>query len=306
MTPYRFAFLRIFFGIYLIVFFALMLPQSILPEADYVYWGLLGLSVLFLLGYKRQLVARSLAFFCYLLFVFEKSILHLDSVLTICILLYFAVMGGSEPWRIKSEDTPSKDLKFDLDPRKVTTSLMFEIVLFGGAFIASYIFKFITEPNFNSWTIWAILAFFIALIFPKFIFRPQVKTPAAILFFDGVCGLCSNVVDFVFAEDTQSVFKVAAIQGQTAQEKLPQELRENLNTVVVLSHDGKLYQKSEAILNVLYDLGGFWRLFFVFRLIPRPLSDVFYSLIAKYRYRIFGKKETCRLPSAEEHSKFLS
>ena len=171
---------------------------------------------------------------------------------------------------------------------------------------ATYAFNIFTRPNFNSWSIWTILVIFCAIIFPQFLVRAKKQIPAPILFFDGVCGLCNHFVDFVFAEDTKKIFQVAALQGKTAAEKLPKELRENLNTVVIVSHDGKIYQKSEAVLNLLYDIGGFWRLFFVFRILPRPLCDLVYIIIAKFRYNIFGKTATCRLPTPAERALFLS
>lgn len=306
MTPYRFSFLRIVFGIYLFALFTLASIKSSVPEFTFIYWGLIGLSILFILGYQRQLIARSLFFFCYLLFIFEKSLFHFESVLAMGMMVYFAMIDGNEPWRIKTKESVPNENTLSVELSKFSTHLFSKIILFSAALVTTFFFQWIKPPNFNSWSIWFLLTLLILLIFPKFIFKQKTQIQPPILFFDGVCGLCSNVVDFVLAEDTGSVFKVAALQGETAKTKLSVDLRENLNTVVVLNHDGKIYIKSEALFIVFYELGGIWRLLFAFRVLPRPMTDIIYSLVAKYRYKIFGKKETCRLPRPDERSKFLS
>jgi predicted DCC family thiol-disulfide oxidoreductase YuxK len=69
--------------------------------------------------------------------------------------------------------------------------------------------------------------------------------------------------------------------------------------------EGTVYQRSTAALKVLKDMGGYWKLFYVFIIIPRPLRDMIYDLVAKYRYRIFGKKESCMVPSADLRKRFI-
>ena len=177
MTPYRFAFLRIAFGLYLIGFFYMMFQLSILPDASYVYWGLMGMSSLFLLGYRRQLLARSLVFFSYLLFAFEQPQLNLNSVLVILLLLFFAVVEGNEPWRIKTVDNNNADTRFDENPGRLKIYSISQIVLFGFALTATYTFNIFTRPNFNSWSIWTILVLFFAIIFPQFLVRAKKQTP---------------------------------------------------------------------------------------------------------------------------------
>lgn len=125
-----------------------------------------------------------------------------------------------------------------------------------------------------------------------------------IIFFDGVCSLCNYWIDFLIKRDKNNRFLFAPLQGQTAQQKLsPQELA-SLSTIIYYNN-GKTFYKSRAILKLLYDLGGFWKMTWGLQVIPRFISDSVYNWIANHRYKWFGKKETCRIPTAEERSKFL-
>jgi len=135
---------------------------------------------------------------------------------------------------------------------------------------------------------------------------PELGTsPAPVLFFDGVCGLCNHVIDFVIARDRAGTFRFAPLQGETARERLPEADLRDLNTMVLWEEQG-VFRKSTAATRVLIRLGGVWRLIgSALRLVPRPLRDAGYSLVARHRYRIFGKKETCRMPTAAERARFL-
>jgi predicted DCC family thiol-disulfide oxidoreductase YuxK len=131
------------------------------------------------------------------------------------------------------------------------------------------------------------------------------ELPVPVVFFDGVCGLCNRFVDFVIRHDARGVFHFAPLQGETARECLDEADVRDLKTVVLLDGDGT-YRKSTAVLHVLGRLGGFWRaVAAVLSLVPRPLRDVGYSWVARSRYAIFGKKETCRLPTPAERGRFL-
>jgi predicted DCC family thiol-disulfide oxidoreductase YuxK len=132
------------------------------------------------------------------------------------------------------------------------------------------------------------------------------EEPARILLFDGICNLCNAMVKFVIRHDTDAKIKFASLQSPNGQAILA---RHNLGKdqfdsfVYVLN--GKIYLKSTAVLRVLRDLGGGWRLFFVFAAIPRFLRDPLYDVVSKVRYRIFGRRESCMVPSPDIQSRFL-
>ena len=131
------------------------------------------------------------------------------------------------------------------------------------------------------------------------------KTNTTILFFDGVCGLCNGFIDFLFRFDRKKHFLFSPLQGEKAAELLPKSDTEKLESVV-LYIDGKVFYKSEAALKVLTTLGGPWLLFGVFYILPKSFRDTVYSWIAKNRYKWFGEKESCRLPTPDERARFLS
>ncbi|MEZ4799056.1 MAG: DCC1-like thiol-disulfide oxidoreductase family protein [Flavobacteriales bacterium] len=130
------------------------------------------------------------------------------------------------------------------------------------------------------------------------------KNSEHIVFFDGVCGLCNTTVDFLIRKDKNRILKYAPLQGITAKERLSEAQYQDLDSIVYL-RNGSLNRKSTAVLLILFDLGGAWKLISILFIFPRFIRDGVYSIVAKYRYKWFGKKETCRLPSPEERSSFL-
>ncbi|AZZ36664.1 thiol-disulfide oxidoreductase [Bdellovibrio sp. qaytius] len=125
-----------------------------------------------------------------------------------------------------------------------------------------------------------------------------------ILFFDGVCGLCSALVDFALPKFSEGQISFAPLQGPTARELLsPRDLGLEY---VVYYRDQKIYRKTEAVAYLLGDIGGAYKpISIMLRTLPRFITDFFYDLVARYRYRIFGKSETCRLPTPQERKFFL-
>jgi len=134
-----------------------------------------------------------------------------------------------------------------------------------------------------------------------------VETAAPILFFDGVCGLCDRLVQFVLRRDRHARFRFAALQSDFAAETLRRfgKSATDLDTVYVLTGDGRLLQKARAIFFVLRQLGLPWSLVAVFGVLPTVIVDWFYDRVAHNRYRIWGKRDSCRLPSADERARFL-
>jgi predicted DCC family thiol-disulfide oxidoreductase YuxK len=127
-----------------------------------------------------------------------------------------------------------------------------------------------------------------------------------IVLFDGVCNLCSASVQFILRRDSGARFRFASLQSAAGQELLARLGidTQGFDSVVVIEGD-RWFKESDAALRVAHHLGGPWRLLTVLRLIPRPLRDRAYRLIARNRYRWFGKKETCWLPTPELRGRFL-
>lgn len=132
------------------------------------------------------------------------------------------------------------------------------------------------------------------------------KNETNILLFDGVCNLCISVVNFTIKKDTKGKFKFAALQSESGQALLNKFglSTKDFNSFIFISGD-KHFIKSSAVLHVLKELGVVWILFYIFIVIPRPIRDFMYSIIAKTRYTIFGKQNTCFLPSPDIKRKFL-
>lgn len=125
-----------------------------------------------------------------------------------------------------------------------------------------------------------------------------------IIFFDGVCGLCNSFVDFLVKVDKNHVLRFAPLQGETAAEILQKHYIEDLNTIVFF-HNGKVLTKSDAVLEIFHLIGGPWKAAVALNIFPRLFRNYFYNFVSKNRYSLFGKKETCRLPSPEERQLFL-
>lgn len=126
-----------------------------------------------------------------------------------------------------------------------------------------------------------------------------------IIFFDGICSLCNRFVRLVYKFDKGKSFKFASLQSQTAVKLLPETDR-NADSVVYIDQDMKVYRKSGAILRIMFQIGGAWTLAaLVFSALPVRLRDFIYDVVARNRYRIFGKLETCPLPTAQEKAYFL-
>jgi len=127
-----------------------------------------------------------------------------------------------------------------------------------------------------------------------------------IILFDGICNLCSGAVDFFIRHDKKNIFRFAALQSD-AGIKLQQKLGIDPELIesFILIEGSKYYKKSTAALRLTRYIGFPYILFYPLLLIPPFIRNFVYDIIAKYRYTWFGKKNTCRIPTPEEQSKFL-
>jgi predicted DCC family thiol-disulfide oxidoreductase YuxK len=134
--------------------------------------------------------------------------------------------------------------------------------------------------------------------------NPEPSHP--IIFFDGVCNLCNRFVQFIIKHDEKSQFKFASLQSEAARSMLPENFwaDKKLSSVVLLE-EGKTFSRSTAALHILRRLGGLWKMMYVFIILPPVICNLVYDVIAKNRYRWFGKRESCMIPVPELKDRFL-
>lgn len=127
-----------------------------------------------------------------------------------------------------------------------------------------------------------------------------------IILFDGVCNLCNRSVQFVIQRDKQKKFMFASLQGVKGQEVLKRfDLPVNDLNSFILVHGDKVYTRSTAALRVLRELGGGWKLLYGFIAVPKFIRDSVYNWVARNRYKWYGKKDACMIPTPELRSRFL-
>lgn len=125
-----------------------------------------------------------------------------------------------------------------------------------------------------------------------------------VVFFDGVCNLCQSSVKYLIKFDSKQQLKFASLQGLYAKKILPQEDLIDLDSIVF--YDGKVfYQKSDAFLKLCGIIGRWHNIFLLGYLLPKFLRNGLYDLIAKNRYRWFGKQDYCMVPTKDIQDRFL-
>lgn len=141
----------------------------------------------------------------------------------------------------------------------------------------------------------------------------------AILLFDGVCNFCDSSVNFIIERDSQVYFKFAPLQSDTGMElaakyglefegishKEEKHTGIPIDSIILIEND-KAYTHSTAALRVARHLPGIWPALYVFIIVPKFIRDLFYKLFARYRYKLFGRKEVCMMPTPELKQRFLS
>ena len=126
-----------------------------------------------------------------------------------------------------------------------------------------------------------------------------------IIFFDGVCGMCNTFVNLMLKVDRKHLFHFAPLQGITAKQMLPSLDQDPLNWSMLYLDERGLHDESDASLEVYRRLGGCWWFLCLLLFIPRVIRNPAYRMLARNRYRLFGKKESCRMPTEQEHARFL-
>ncbi len=128
-----------------------------------------------------------------------------------------------------------------------------------------------------------------------------------VILFDGVCNLCCGWVKFLIRLDKNALFKFASLQSETGKNlaiKFCTDFPETDSVIYIKNNNS--FTESTAILEILKDLGGIWKISLIFKLIPKSIRDNIYKFIARKRYSVFGKKSSCMIPTPELQKRFLA
>jgi predicted DCC family thiol-disulfide oxidoreductase YuxK len=127
-----------------------------------------------------------------------------------------------------------------------------------------------------------------------------------IILFDGVCNLCNRSIQVIIKNDRKKFFRFASLQGKLGQEVLKkyQLQTDQLHSFILLEGD-HIYTKSTGALRIFRELGGGWKLLYGFMIIPRFIRDAVYNFVSRNRYKWYGKREECMLPTPELKERFL-
>jgi predicted DCC family thiol-disulfide oxidoreductase YuxK len=127
-----------------------------------------------------------------------------------------------------------------------------------------------------------------------------------LILFDGMCNLCSGSVQFIITRDPKAKFQFASLQSKLGQEQLERfRLDKTILHSVILIQEEHFLQRSDAALAIAKQLSGAWPAFYFFKIFPRFFRDGAYDWIARNRYKFFGKKEACWIPTPELKERFL-
>lgn len=126
-----------------------------------------------------------------------------------------------------------------------------------------------------------------------------------IVVFDGVCNFCNGAVNFIIARDPEAIFTFAPMQSEFAKALMHKHGIRNVGIdTFLLVKDDQCYLFSSAALEITKSLTGYWYLFNVFKIIPAPIRDFFYKLFARNRYALFGRTDSCMVPTKEVLARF--
>jgi len=119
-----------------------------------------------------------------------------------------------------------------------------------------------------------------------------------IILFDGICNLCEASVQFILKHERKNYFHFASQSSELGKKLLKEYDLEELDSIVFIQNN-RAYIHSAAALKIAKNLEGYYRHLYIFRFVPKVLRDMVYKIVAKYRYKIFGKRDSCMMPSIE-------
>jgi len=133
----------------------------------------------------------------------------------------------------------------------------------------------------------------------------QANDQKSIVLFDGICNLCNASVQFILKKDREEQFLFASLQSDAAKKILLHYKEKKIGDSIVLIQNGQVYQKSVAVLKISKHLKWPWNMFSVAEYLPESLNNKFYDLVAKHRYKWFGRKDQCIMMIPEYKNRFI-
>ncbi|WP_010269138.1 thiol-disulfide oxidoreductase DCC family protein [Paenibacillus senegalensis] len=127
----------------------------------------------------------------------------------------------------------------------------------------------------------------------------------AVILFDGVCNFCNSSVQFIIQRDRSGYFRFASLQSNEAQMLLSEQKKVPSLDSIVLLENGRMFTESTAVLRIARKLDGLWKAAALFLIVPKPLRDIVYRIVARNRYRWFGRQSACMIPTPEQSRRFL-
>ena len=125
-----------------------------------------------------------------------------------------------------------------------------------------------------------------------------------VIIYDGICVLCNKYIKWVLDKDKENLFLISNLQSKFTEEKFP-ELRK-IDSVAVIKKNGEIVQKSKAVNHILKSINRLILLRTILNILPLSISNFFYDIVAKSRYKVFGKYDSCQLPEPEYKSRFIA
>ncbi|WP_345890709.1 thiol-disulfide oxidoreductase DCC family protein [Croceivirga thetidis] len=128
-----------------------------------------------------------------------------------------------------------------------------------------------------------------------------------IILFDGVCNLCNGVIQFVIKRDKKDLFRYAPLQSELGQQLTKERAIDTarIDSFILIEPGTAYFIKSDAALEIAKDFGGFWNILRIFKWVPTSIRNAVYDFVARNRYRWFGRKDQCMIPTPELQAKFL-
>jgi len=128
-----------------------------------------------------------------------------------------------------------------------------------------------------------------------------------LILFDGVCNLCNGAVQYIIKRDKKNIFLFAALQSDVGEQFVKERGIDTtkVDSIILIDPNIAYYVKSAAALHIAYEFGGIWKLLKIVEILPATFRDFFYTIIARNRYKWFGKKDACMIPTADLKARFL-